>query len=149
METVRLYEMPACRMVASGYGMFGDGVLERFMAWMETQPRSVFPKDFLGGDEKGFVWYYLYEEGMSVPEGLNVVDFPGGLYAVACGIDENEADYVSVMAELERFIEQNPPLEKDPARMELGNVITSPAAQEALGYCQMDYYKPVRIASKD
>lgn len=36
-------------------------------------------------------------------------------------------------------------LEIDPERRELGNIITSPAVKEALGYEQMDYYYPVRV----
>jgi len=50
METVRVYEIPACKMVVSGGGMFGDGVLEKYMEWMETQKRSMFPRDFLSFD---------------------------------------------------------------------------------------------------
>jgi hypothetical protein len=32
----------------------------------------------------------------------------------------------------------------DKARPELGNIITSPLAEEALGYNQMDYYTPIK-----
>lgn len=47
MENVRIYEIPACKMVSSQYGMFGDGKLEKFDEWFSSLPRTMFPKDFL------------------------------------------------------------------------------------------------------
>ena len=47
MQPIRIYDMPPCRMVASPVGMFGEPALDVFSAWMETQPRSLFPRDFL------------------------------------------------------------------------------------------------------
>lgn len=145
MEQVRVYEIPACRMVASGSGMFGDGVLERFMEWMDGQPRSVFPKDFLWFDGQGFVWYYVYDEGMEVPDFLTIVDFPGGLYAVATGKDGDDADAQDAKRAIDGFIKNSGCFERDTARAELGNIISAPAAEKALGYSQMDYYTPIRV----
>jgi len=145
MESVRIYEMPDCRMVKSGSGLFRESALERFEAWMDSQPEGMFPRDFLSFDGKGFVWYYLYEDGMDVPEEFEIVDFPGGLYAVAAGIDGDEADSVAVKKAIDEFIEKSGCFERDNARPELGNIITSQAAQAAMGYAQMDYYTPVKI----
>ena len=83
MESVRIYEIPDCKMVSSGIGMFGEENFERFLAWMSTQPQSIFPRAFLFWDGEwgvsgGFHWLYLYEEGMEVPDGCSVVDFRGG-----------------------------------------------------------------------
>ena len=145
MENVRIYEIPACRMVSSGSGMFGDGVLEAFMEWMDAQPRTMFPRDFLFFDGQGFVWYYVYEEGMSVPDSLEIVDFAGGLYAVASGRDGDEADAAAAKAAIQTFIEDRGCFERDLSRPELGNIITPPSAQQAMGYAQMDYYVPVCV----
>ena len=145
MESVRIYEIPACRMVSSGSGMFGDGVLERFMEWMDAQPRTMFPRDFLSFDGQGFVWYYIYEEGMRVPDSLKIADFAGGLYAVASGRDGDEADAAAAKAAIRAFIEESGCFERDMSRAELGNVITPPSAQQAMGYEQMDYYVPIRV----
>ena len=67
MQNIRVYEMPDCKMVSSGIGMFGE---EKFLS------------------ENGF--------------------------------------------------------ERDTSRSELGNIITSPLAQEIMGYEQMDYYTPIK-----
>ena len=147
MQAIRIYDMPPCRMVASPVGMFGEPGLDAFSAWMEQQPRSLFPRDFLTWDDSdpahpGFRWYYLHEAGMALPAGAAVVDFPGGMYAVATGVDQ-QTDKSAMDAAVAEFL-ANSGLEMDPARRELGNIITSPAVQAALGYAQMDYYYPVR-----
>ena len=47
MQGIRIYEMPACKMVSSGKGMFGEGNFPLFEEWFSSQKRSLFPKDFL------------------------------------------------------------------------------------------------------
>lgn len=148
MQTVRLYEIPACKMVSSGVGMFGDGNFDRFMSWMDAQIRSIFPKDFLYYDctdpeHPGFCWLYLYEPGMDVAQGLDIVDFPGGLYAVTTDIDQ-QTDMDALNAAVDAFLQEHS-LVRDPSRPDLGNIITSPIAREILGYEQMDYYTPVKV----
>lgn len=145
MENVRVYEIPKCRMVSSECGMFGDAAIEEFSSWMETLPRTMFPRDFLWFDESrgGFVWYYMHHDGLAVPDGFDIVDFPGGLYAVASGIDGE--DNAEAMNAIDRFIQVSGCFAPDPARRQLGNVITPPEAQKAMGYSQMDYYTPIKV----
>lgn len=142
MQSVRIYEMPACQMVSSGKGMFGDERFLRFEEWMTAQKRGMFPKDFLSWTGDGFVWLYMVEAGMEVPQVFEVIDFPGGLYAVATDIDQ-ETDKEMMQSEVDQFLRENG-LERDPSRLELGNIITSPLARSILGYEQMNYYTPVR-----
>ena len=124
--------------------MFGDGVLEKFDEWFSKQRREMFPRDFLWQDGHGFVWYYVYSEEINVPEEYEIVDFPGGLYAVVTGRDNDGVSYKNAMAALDRFIAMSN-FEKDPDRAQMGNIITPPDAKAALGYEQMDYYVPIRI----
>ena len=142
MQYVRIYEMPACKMVSSGTGMFGEGSFQLFDEWLSSQKRGLFPKDFLFGTEEGFVWLYLYEDGMDVPGEFEIIDFPGGLYAVATDIDQ-KTDKKLMDTEIDKFLNENG-LERDVSRSELGNIITSPLAKEILGYEQMDYYIPIK-----
>ncbi len=142
MQGVRIYEMPVCKMVSSGTGMFEDANFKRFEEWFSGFERSLFPKDFLYWDGNGFVWLYLFEEGMDVPPELEVIDFPGGLYAVAADI-EGQTDQERLNAEVDQFLSEHG-FERDTTRPELGNIITSPLAQEIMGYAQMDYYTPIK-----
>ncbi len=142
MQSVRIYEMPDCKMVSSGVGMFGEERFNAFDAWFSAFPRSLFPKDFLTSAEEGFIWLYQYEEGMEVPEMFDIVDFPGGLYAVSTGID-GKTDHAKMAEEMDVFLAENG-FEREDSRPALGNVITPPAAMKVMGYGQMDYYFPIK-----
>lgn len=142
MQNVRIYEMPNCKMVSSGAGMFGEEKFEAFNEWLSSQKRGLFPKDFLFSEGGGFHWLYMYEEGMNVPTEFEIIDFQGGLYAVTTGTDQ-QTDRELMNAEVDKFLSQNG-FERDTSRSELGNVITSPLAQEIMGYEQMDYYTPIK-----
>lgn len=141
MEYIRLQYFPACRMVTSGKGFFGDENFTRFEKLLAMEQKNApYPSDFLTGDEHGMEWLYLYREGMDTL-GMEVVDFPGGLYAVVCGIDaqSNAAE----MAAVAEFMEQHG-LVRDDSRPDLGNIIGDARTQAVLGYEQMDYFTPVK-----
>lgn len=142
MQSVRIYEMPDCKMVSSGVGMFGEEKFEAFDAWLSSQKRGLFPRDFLFSADEGFQWLYQYEEGMEVPAEFALIDFKGGLYAVATGKDMH-TDRQQMNAEVDRFLAENG-FERDGSRVDLGNIITSPLAREIMGYEQMDYYTPIK-----
>ena len=147
MESVRIIEIPECKMVSSGVGMFGDGTLEKFDEWFSALPNSIYPKDFLywdsSSEEKlGFHWLYLYEEGLNVPAEFDIIDFRGGLYAVATGIDQ-QTDMDTMKAEIHAFLLQHG-FCWDETRPSLGHVITSPITRETLGYDQMNYWFPIK-----
>lgn len=146
MQYVQIIEIPDCKMVSSGVGMFGDGVLERFMEWMNTQSRSIYPKDFLFWDssneeKQGFHWLYLYEESMTICESLSIINFSGGLYAVTTDIDQR-TDMDAMNAHIDAFLAENG-LRRDKTRNDLGNIITTPHIKGIIGYDQMNYWTPV------
>ncbi|ULQ60324.1 hypothetical protein K7I13_03175 [Brucepastera parasyntrophica] len=146
MESVRVYEIPDCKMVSSGIGMFGEEKLENFSKWFSSLKQTIFPKDFLFWDGEqqgsgGFHWLYMYEDGMDVPDEFSIIDFKGGLYAVVTAIDQQ--DNTEAMKTREAFLESHG-LEIDKSRFELGNIITTPLANKILGYNQMDYYTPIK-----
>ena len=143
MQSVRTYEMPACKMVSSGTGMFGERKFNLFDEWLSSQKKGLFPKDFLFWTGEGFIWLYMYEDGMNVPNEFEIVDFQGGLYAVATDIDQ-KTDRGLMDAEIDKFLSENG-FERDTSRSELGNIITSPLAKEIMGYEQMDYYIPIKV----
>ena len=147
MQAVRIIEIPDCKMVSSGIGMFGEEKFDRFGAWFSTLPQTVYPGDFLffDGDEKtgtgGLHWLYLYDGHMNVPPEFAVINFKGGLYAVATDIDQ-QTDMDAMKSAVDLFLLKNG-LKRDDSRKELGNIITSEKAKAVLGYCQMDYYTPI------
>lgn len=145
MENIRLIYFPACRMVTSGTGFFGDEKFNRFEQLLNNEACTTpYPMDFLTGNEHGMEWLYLYRDGMDTL-GMEVIDFPAGLYAVVCGIDaqSNEAEMAAVM----EFIEKHG-LMRDDSRPDMGHIIGSAETQAVLGYDQMDYWTPVKKKEK-
>ena len=128
MQSVRIYEMPVCKMVSSGTGMFGEGNFNLFDEWLSSQKRGLFPKDFLFWAGEGFVWLYMYEDGMNVPNEFEIIDFKGGLYAVATDIDQ-KTDKGLMDTEIDQFLSENG-FKRDTSRSELGNIITSQLAKK-------------------
>jgi len=145
MEKIRILEIPACKMVASPCGMFGDGKLEKFDEWFSQFPRLYYPKDFLYYDHEknGFIWLYMFSKNINVPDDFKIINFTGGLYAITTGIDGQNSS--EEMDEIKTFIENNDKIEEDLSRFSMGHIITSPFGEKALGYKQMDYYIPVKI----
>lgn len=142
MENVRLQYFPACRMITSGKGFFGDEKFERFAKLLNSEVRTApYPQDFLTGNAFGMEWLYLYREGME-DFGMDVIDFPGGLYAVICGIDaqSNEEE----MAAVAEFMEKHG-LVRDDAHPDMGHIIGNAKTKAVLGYDQMDYWTPVKM----
>ena len=150
MQGIRIIEIPDCRMVSSGIGMFGEEKFDVFFKWFSSQPKTIFPKDFLfwdngeHGGSGGFHWLYIYEEGMDTPQDFAVIDFKGGLYAVATDID-GQTDMAFLDAARDEFLKANG-FAVDESRARMGNIITSPLAEKIMGYNQMDYYTPIKPA---
>ena len=146
MEHIRLQYLPACRMVTSGIGFFGDEKFTRFEKFLSMAKNDTpYPMDFLTGNENGMEWLYLYRDGMDT-HGLDVVDFPAGLYAVICGIDSQSNE--TEMAAVSDFIEKHG-LVRDYNRPEMGHIIGNDETKEVLGYEQMDYWTPVKKRETD
>ena len=146
MQPLRILDMPPCRMVMSPVGMFGGEALEAFGAWLARQPRTLHPRDYLFRDDgdperPGFRWLCEFSEGMHLPAGAALLDFPGGLYAVATDIDQ-QTDKPALDAAVAAFLAAHG-FTADHARRELGRVITPPRIRQRLGYAQMEYWYPI------
>ena len=142
MQSIRIIEIPAGKAVSSGVGMFGEEKFDGFGDWFSSLPREAWPRDYLFFENGGMHWIYLLREGILPPEGYAVIDFDGGLYAVATDIDQ-ATDMDAMAKAVDAFLADHV-LIRDPSRPDLGNVISSPAAAEILGYEQMDYYTPIK-----
>lgn len=94
------------------------------------------------GGEDGFTWLYMFDDGMSILSEFEIIDFQGGLYAVATDIDQ-KTDMDFINAEVHKFLDENG-FKCDDSGPKLENIITSPFAHEIMGYDQMDYYFPIK-----
>ena len=146
MELVRIYEIPDCKMVSSGIGMFGEEKFERFGNWFSSLPKTIFPHDFLFEEKGSLHWVFLYDPNMDVPKEFDIIDFKGGLYAVYCDIDQKTD--IEAMYKVKREFLKPFGYEFDKSRPEMGHIIGSPSTKKVLGYAQMDYWTPIKPIEK-
>ena len=142
MQSVRIVEIPKCKMVSSGTGMFGQEKFTRYFEWFSNLPKTIYPNDFLYFNGDGFCWLYLYNEHLEVPDEFEIIDFDGGLYSVATDIDQ-QTDVEAMDKEVDAFLIKNG-FVRDESRYKMGNVFTSLAVNEILKYNQIDYYSPIK-----
>jgi len=140
MQAIRIIEITDCKMVSSGIGTFGEEKFDRFDKWFSSLPETMHPRDFLYQHGSGYHWMYMYDESMDVPEEFDVIDFKGGLYAVATDIDRH-TKMRPMQKAVDKFLKANG-LVRDNNRPWLGNIISHRLAQRVMGYAQMDYYMP-------
>lgn len=155
MEKVRIIELPKCKVVSSGCDIVGDfaagGILDRFDKWWSEADKKrrdkFYPRDFLCYDpaKGGLVWYYAVEDSTIDTGGFEMVDFEGGLYAVATSMDGDEDDSSSVFEEIKDWVSNSQYFEVDDSRCCMGHIITPQTAIKVMGYAQMENYIPIKI----
>ena len=92
------------------------------------------------------VWLYAMP-GDDVATGhFGQCDFPGGLYAVAVSVDQDDADGERVYREIKEWVKTGDCFAVDESqdRHTLFHVITSDSAYQKMRYRQLDIYVPIR-----
>ncbi len=153
---VRVVELPPCRMVSSGVEtgeMFApDSRLARFDKWFSEADKKrrdrFFPRDFMWFDEenRGTVWWYALPEDAEAPEGFELADFEGGLYAAAVSKDGDTDDGLRVYNGIKTWIDHGGyfSLDERPGHYHMCHIIGTPEIGRAMGYSQLEIYVPIK-----
>jgi len=154
----RIIELPTCEMVTSGIcagkeASSENGRLRRFEKWFAKQDAlrkdRFYSRDFMWWDEKagGSAWGLAVTDIPEDTGGFDIIDFPGGLYAVANFVDDADApgDVFTVVGMLNAWVDNSGCFEADPNRNYLNHFIGTRRAAESMGYHQQDIYMPIRI----
>ncbi len=159
---VRILELPKCSMLSSGISTEEDlfapnGLLMRFdKVWSKfsaLRKDKFFARDFMWYDVEtgGTCWWYALEDWMKEldTEGFEIVDFEGGLYASAISKDGDPTDGSRVMNGIYEWIAKSERFELDEHKghYAMYHIIGSPTSDQALGYGQLEIYRPIRIKS--
>ncbi len=159
---VRIVEFPKCRMLSSGISTEPDlfapnGLLMHFNeVWMKIsslRKDRFFARDFMWYDAEtgGTAWWYALEDWMTDidTEGFEIVNFEGGLYAAAISKDSDNADGSRVMNGIYDWIINSDNFEPDdrPGHYPMYHIAGSPLSDKALGYGQLEIFRPIRIKS--
>lgn len=144
---IRIVELPCCKMAMAA----GDDLQEFDRWWSAVDKQRVdkfFPRDFMYYDsaQNQLVWLYALP-----PEALEtcpypLLDFAGGLYAVAVSVDQDDAEGERVYHAIQEWAKHSDhfSLDESPDRPSLFHVITSPAARAKMNRGQLDIYVPIR-----
>ena len=156
-NAVRIIELPACKMVTSGRAKWDeafepDGPFTRFHDWFVAYEKSradtFYTRDFMWGEGDWVEWGYVVTQApANLPEGLAVIDFPGGLFAVAVSVDGDGKNHDKVHNGIKKWIENSGCFALDATnhRFCMGHITTPPGAKDIMGYEQMDLYFPIRV----
>ena len=159
-ENVKIVRIPAGKMIKTPEFQIGDSafftVMKKLWTQVADRHQDIFPRDFMPENDETGKHFWLYsimgiDTGKFNTEGFEIIDFEGGLYAVATTIDpdESSADLEKAIQELKGWISQSECFEFDfrPGRSFMTQM---PAADDnelrrAMGYAQIDIYIPIKI----
>jgi len=149
MEPIRIIKLPPVRMARSG-----NADLMEFDEWFSPidaeDTNSLSPRDFMWlNPELGHLeWLYALPEGVEDPDTYETFEFPGGLYAVAT-CEDSQPVILSVNKLIHEWVTQSEVFEESTAdsdphtRYDMGHIVTSKDARDAMGYHQMDLFIPI------
>jgi len=156
---VRIIELPACKMVWSGLRPNeADETIQRFEAWWNAQDElrrdRFYVRDFLWWNEeaKGIAWGLAVTDVPADTGGFEVIDFPGGLYAVATyagDLVKHDAEEGALGAwrTIKAWVMKSGcfALDVGAERHTMWHCFNPRGAYEAMGYGQCDQYVPIRM----
>ena len=146
MEHIRVINFPAMKMVRSE-PLINMEVFEEFDKWWSKIDLSdyITPRDFIYVDEKKKCMYWL----IAVPKGFEdngkyeLIDFPGGLYAVGTSKDADDDDKNRVKGIMRKWIADSGCFKESDNRYEMSHVCTPKIFKDKTGYHLMDLFIPI------
>ena len=109
-----------------------------------------YGRDFLcwDGEAKGFVWCLALTEIPSDTGGYEVIDFPGGIFAVA---NYNGGAAEPAYLGIKKWVEKSGcfAMDEGKGRNVMWCCLNSKAAAAAMGYWQYDFFVPIRAKEEN
>jgi len=157
-NAVRIIELPASKMIWSGICPSSqskdDETIRRFNEWFPAQDElrkdRFYTRDFLWHDTQaqGFAWGLAVTDVPENTGGWEVMDFPGGLFAVVnYNCVEGERGAIDAYYGIEKWVKKSGcfAMDEGAGRYVMWHMFNPNAAYEAMGYGQCDQYVPIRI----
>ncbi len=128
------------------------GKMMRFAQWFTEYDKlradRFYPRDFMWSPAAGgFQWGYAVTVDPDDTGGFDLIDFTGGLYAVAISVDADSVDHDRVYRGILAWVNNSGcfVLDETSERRSLGNITSPQFSKEIMGYHQMDLYLPIRL----
>ncbi len=154
-NAVRIIELPSCKMIWSGVcpgtaGTSENVPLRKFSEWWSAFDKlrkdRFYARDFMwyDGAAGGMAWGLAVADIPADTGGFEVIDFPGGLYAVANYADgDAEGAYTSI----NKWVEESDCFIPDGSRNHMWHCFgcCSEPIPIIMGYNQYDFYFPILV----
>lgn len=149
---IMIVRIPAFRAVTSGAMSFEELFGGDFEPWQESHNHLFRPVLFDAPDflcEKGgmveWVWALKDEVTEADTHPYKVIEYPGGLYAVAVSVDGDGESHDKVRSKMEKWLEGTNFI-LDNGRGLMGHMIyVDDEIKKGLGYHQMNLYAPIKL----
>ncbi len=149
---IMIVRIPKFRAVTSGIVTFEELFGGDFMPWQEShndlfKPVIFNSADFLCGKEDKAEWIWAVKDEVTEEDTYpyKIIEYPGGLYAVAVSVDGDGESHNRVRSKTEKWLE-NTNFVIDNDRELMGHMIyEDDEIKEGLGYNQMNLYAPIKL----
>ena len=148
---IMIVRIPPFRAVTSGPLSYEE-IFGIFQEWQESHNGFFTPiifdaPDFLCQRDGNTEWLWHLKEGITAADTApyEIIEYPGGLYALAVSIDGDGESSSKVQQKIEKWIEKTN-FEIDSSRSAAGHMIyVDDEIQKGLGYHQMNVYAPIKL----
>ena len=149
---IMIVRIPVFRAVSSGRMTFEKLFSGGFGSWQQVHKHLFKPvlfdaPDFLSGKDGIVEWIWAIKDEVTESDTrpYKIIEYPGGLYAVAVSVDGDGESHNRVRRKTEKWLEDtNFVIDSD--RELMGHMIyVDNDIKEGLGYHQMNLYAPIKL----
>lgn len=149
---IMIVRIPKFRAVTSGIMTFDELFGGDFGPWQEDHNHLFKPvifdaPDFLCGKDGNAEWIWAVKDEVTEADVFpyEIIEYPGGLYAVAVSVDGDGESNNKVRSKTEKWLESTN-FVIDSERELMGHMIyVDDEIKEGLGYHQMNLYTPIKL----
>lgn len=149
---IMIVRIPKFRAVTSGIMTFEELFGGDFGPWQEDHNHFFKPvifdaPDFLCGKDGNAEWIWAVKDEVTEADTCpyEIIEYPGGLYAVAVSVDGDGESNDKVRSKTEKWLESTN-FVIDSERELMGHMIyVDDEIKEGLGYHQMNLYTPIKL----
>ncbi len=155
---VRVVQLPKCRMATSGFDTF-DKTLGDFPKWWSEYEKkrkgvpSFCAQDFMWDEDGQQVWWLAVEDDATTEDvgGYEIIDFEGGLYAMATSVDGDDDISTRVHKGIIRWLKTTGFQLDDRKGHRIMYHMESPIdeVKKGLGYHQLDMFVPIKLKTEE
>lgn len=146
-----IVRIPRFRAVTSGAMSYED-IFGKFQLWQEAhndfyQPIIFDAPDFLYENNGNPEWIWRIKDKITAADvaPYEIIEHPGGLYAVAVSIDGDDESGNNVLQKIEKWIEKTNFMIDNSRATSVHMIYTDDEIRKGLGYQQLNFYAPIKL----